>query len=215
MIRFNLSVVAVALTVSLLGAHAAQAKDKKPPEVPGELFFTAKGQHPFALQRVHPGITAALMLSDQQKIALFEALQQTTNSPEVRAAGAALKNNPDATDADRAKAQKVRDDARAQLKEAIDKTLTADQKALIVKIQAAFDESQKAAAEELKPEFAQAKANREPAAKLNERMQEELREQLTQRLDKVLDAEQKAAVLAAGVAQLEQEDAASKAKKQK
>jgi len=215
MIRFNISVVALALALSFIAAPAAHAKDKPAGDVPGDAFFTGKGQQPFALERLHPGITAALMLTDQQKIALNEALDQTVRNPQVRAAGAALKNNPSATDDDRAKAQQASQDARAQLKEAVEKTLTADQKALVAKIQAAFDESQKALATALQAEYGQAKGDAERTAKLRERSQDEIREQLTERLAKILDAEQKAAVLAAGVAQLDREEAAAKGKKTK
>ena len=203
----------LALAVSLTGARAAQAKDKPLADIPGDLFFTIKGQQPFALERLHPGIVAALMLTDQQKSALQKALDQTIRNPELRAAGQALKNNPSATDADRAKAQQATQNARAQLKEAVEKTLTADQKALVAKIQAAFDESQKAAATALQAEFGQAKGNAEQTAKLRERSQDELREQLSQRLGKILDAEQKSAVQAAAVVQLEREEAGTKAKK--
>jgi hypothetical protein len=179
------------------------------------VFFTGKGQQPFALERVHPGITAALMLTDQQKTALNEALDQTVRNPQVRAAGVALKNNPTATDADRAKAKEAADDARAKLKEEVEKTLTADQKALVAKIQAAFDEAQKAVATALQAEYGQAKGNAEQTAKLRERSQDELRKELGERLDKILSPEQKSAVLAAAVLQSEREEAAAKAKKQK
>jgi hypothetical protein len=214
MIRFNVSIVALALALSLIAAPAAHAKDKPVGDIPGDLFFIIKGQ-PFALERLHPGITAALMLTDQQKTALNEALDQTVRSPEVRAAGAALKSNPNATDADRAKAKEAAQEAREKLKEAVEKILTADQKALVAKIQAALDESQKAASTALKAEFAQAKGNAEQSAKLGERSQDELRKQLAERLDAILSAEQKSAVLAAAVAQSEREEAAAKAKKQK
>jgi hypothetical protein len=218
MIHFNCSVftlATLALAVSLTATRAAQAKDKPPADIPGDVFFTIKGQQPFALERLHPGIVAALMLTDQQKTALQEALDQTIRNPELRTAGQALKNNPSATDADRAKAQQATQDARAKLKEAVEKTLTADQKALVAKIQAAFDESQKAASTALQAEFGQAKGNAEQTAKLRERMQDELREQLTERLAKILDPEQKAAVQAAALVHLEREQAATKTKKQK
>ena len=213
MLRFTFSVVALAL--SFISAPAAHAKDKPVGDAPGELFFTGKGQQPFALERIHPGITAALMLTDRQKTALNEALDQTVRNPQVRAAGAALKNNPTATDADRAKAKEAADDARAKLKEEVEKTLTAEQKALVAKIQAAFDEAQKAVSTALQAEFGQAKGNAELAAKLRERSQEELRKELSERLDKILSAEQKSAVLAAAVLQSEREEAAAKGKKQK
>jgi hypothetical protein len=155
------------------------------------------------------------MLTEQQKIALNEALDQTIRNPQVRAAGQALKNNPGATDDDRAKAQKAAQDARAQLTETVDKTLTADQKALVAKIQAAFDDAQKAVSTALRAEYGQAKGDAERTAKLRERSQDELRNQLTERLDKILDPEQKAAVQMAAVVQIEREEAATKAKKQK
>jgi len=93
----------IAAIVVLSLALPAIGQDKKPGDAPGELFFTGKGQTPLALERIYPGITAALNLTDEQKTALREAMERTIHDPALREAGQKLKSDPAAaTEADRA-----------------------------------------------------------------------------------------------------------------
>src|SRR5436190_23867911 len=129
------------------------AKPAKAPSLPpGDIFFTMKDR-PFALERMFPGITAAFMFTDDQKSALNEAYQQAVGSPEVRAKGSSLKNNPAATDADRETVQRQLDDARSELQKRVAAILTPEQKALIPKIQDAASEAQKSAREAFSADF--------------------------------------------------------------
>jgi hypothetical protein len=203
----------VLVAASLALPSLAQEKEKKIGELPGGLFFTVKGG-PFPLDKVYPGITAALRLTDDQKHALIEAQQQTMASPALREAGQKAKGDG-ATDADRAAAQKVFADARAQMKASVDKVLTEDQKALIAKIQTAFEESQKAAMDGRKAEFGGAKGNPDRQAELRKRMEQDLRAEMATRLDKILDAEQKQLVDRAGTLQRDREEDAAKFGKKK
>src|SRR4051812_22331405 len=129
------------------------AKTKSPSLPPGDMFFTMKGQ-PFALERMFPGLSAALMLSDDQKIALNEAYQQTVAAPALREKASALKGNKGASDADRQAVKSEMDSARIELQKRVSTILTPDQKELIARIQAAAEQAQKAARESLSAEFA-------------------------------------------------------------
>ncbi|HYE17205.1 MAG TPA: hypothetical protein VEA69_02115 [Tepidisphaeraceae bacterium] len=205
--------LALIVVSSLVIPAFAQEKPKQIGELPGGLFFTNKGM-PFPLERVCPGITAALRLTDDQKSALADAQQQTMMSPAVREVAQKAKGDG-ATGADRAAAQKASADARASLKAAVDKVLTDDQKALIARIQAAFEESQKAAMEGLEAEFGGAKGNPDRQAELRKRMEQDLRVELATRLDKILDAAQKALVDRAGTIQRDREEDVAKFGKRK
>ncbi|HSI34119.1 MAG: hypothetical protein ACAI43_11005 [Phycisphaerae bacterium] len=208
-----LRLLALVVSVSLAVPALAQEKEKKVGEVPAGLFFSVKGG-PFALDKVYPGITAALRLTDDQKLAIMDAQQKTMMDPALREAGQKAKSDG-AKDVDRAAAQKAYADARTALKASVDKVLTDDQKALIAKIQTAYEESQKAAMDGLKAEFGGAKGNPDRQAELRKRMDQELRVEMATRLDKILDAEQKQLVDRAGTIQRDREEDAGKGGKSK
>src|SRR6185295_8293303 len=158
------------------------AKQAKAPSLPpGDVFFTMKGQ-PFALERMFPGVCGALMLSDEQKMALNEAYQQTVASPQLREKGAALKGNAAATDADRDAVRSEMVTARGELQKRVGAILTPDQKELITKIQAAAEAAQKSAREALQPEFVAAGkgASPEKAKELRGKMRVEAEDQFAQ-----------------------------------
>ena len=112
------------LILAILCGWIVAAKPAKAPSLPpGDIFFTMKGQ-PFALERTFPGITAAFMFTQEQKTALNDAYHQTVASPQIRAKGSSIKNNPAATDADREAAAKQLDDARAELQKRAEMILT-------------------------------------------------------------------------------------------
>src|SRR5215212_1125877 len=116
------------------------AKPKTVGLPPGDMFFTMKGQ-PYALERTFPGITAAFMFTDDQKRDLNDAYYETVGAPDIREQGASLKGKA-ASDAERESYRKLMEDARAELAKDVAKILTAEQKALIPKIQEAANEAQ-------------------------------------------------------------------------
>src|SRR5436190_10235598 len=146
------------------------AKTKSPSLPPGDMFFTMKGQ-PAALERIFPGVTAALMLSDDQKNALNEAYHETVAAPVLREKGLALRGNKGTSDADRDAVKSEMEGARIELQKRVSMILTPDQKELIPKIQAAAEQARRAASESLSAEFAVAKGDPQKAIELRKRMQ--------------------------------------------
>jgi len=212
----NRITVIVVPVVCLVLAGAAQAqKAKGDPAIGGELFFFAKGSQPLALERVYPGITAALMLTAEQKEAIMEAQRQTVFHPDVRAAMQLGKSGPDVTEAQREEARKTVADARQRLRAAVDEVLTPAQKALIAAIQKAYEESQRAAMEALGDDLKAAKGNPDRSTQVGQRFNELVREEMSRRLENVLTAEQQAAVQRAALVQLEAEEMARNSKKSK
>jgi len=199
--------------ISLLCTLMIAAKGPKAPSLPpGDIFFTLKDR-PAALERMFPGIVAAFMFTEDQKAALNEAYQQTVGSPEMRANGASLKNNPAATDADREAVQRQVEDARAELQKRVDKILTPEQKALIPRIEDAAMEALREAREALGPEFTAAgKGNKEKTAELQQKVLVEAEDIFEQKLEKILAPAQMEAVRQAAEQQRQAEEQGRKNK---
>ena len=207
-----LSIVAVFCLASL----PTIAQDLKPPPLPsGDLFFTAKGKQPTALERVHPGLIAALGFTDEQKLALAEARRTTLQNDDLIAAGQAVKSNPNATEAQRENVRMLQDEARDKLGAVIEQVLTADQKAFIVKIQQAYNDANQAAMAAAQPDFAAAKSDATRSAEARNAFQVKVKDELARRLDQIFTDEQRAAVQQAAKAQAEQEERAAQNPKRK
>src|SRR5689334_1350037 len=142
MLRVVPAIVVLVLTLALAGV----AEEKRPAEVPGDLLFTAANGQPLPLERLHPGVTAALRLTEDQKAALGEARERAVRALQ------GIPRKP-ATPEQRAEARRASEAARVQLLDAVAKTLTAEQKTLVSRIQGAYDESQRVSKEKLAPEF--------------------------------------------------------------
>ena len=121
------SILTLAVIVVALGALPALAQKGK-----GGPFGQLFAREVYALE---PGIEAVLMLTEEQKTKIAEALTATIQSPTL-AALAPKKGDPDAETAfEKYNAARVK--AEAEFKQLILGILTSDQKATIQKIDAA------------------------------------------------------------------------------
>jgi ferric-dicitrate binding protein FerR (iron transport regulator) len=135
-----------------LGQNRAfgQDKPKGPASLPsGDLFFTGKSDSPWAMEKQFPGVVGAMMLTDEQKQKLAEALAATIGREDLRNAARGLKSDPNITEAQREAYQKMMREAREQLAQKIAAVLNAEQKALVTRLQTAAEESLSAAKEAL------------------------------------------------------------------
>jgi hypothetical protein len=203
--KFHFAVVVFASVLCL--AQVAAKPPKKAGLPPGDLFFTMKGQ-PYAMERNFPGITAALMLSDEQKQAIHDAQQQTTASPQMREKMAAVKDKNAGNEAERQVVRTEMAAARGELAQRVSTILTAEQKALVEKIQQAAMESQQEARGIFKDEFAASKGDAAKAAELKEKARVEAEDLLVQKLEKILRPEQMRAVQQAATEQRAAEELA-------
>ena len=200
----------ITLIAGCLAAVGAQAqKAKTPSEVPGDLFFTRKGQ-PFAMERVVPGIQGALLLTDEQKLKLNDALQLTIRNDAVRSAGRLLKEGPDATEVQLNAARKVIESARARLAEMVSKALTQDQKNLIAGINRVCEDALAAARTTLDLEFTAAKGDKFRTEELNRQHQEAARSEMDRLLGGILSADHRDGMERAAQRQRELEQSAAK-----
>jgi len=197
----------LAFSICLIAAKPA----KTPSLPPGDIFFTMKGQ-PFALERTFPGIMAAFMFTDDQRMALNEEYQETVADPQLREKGASLKNNPAATDTDRQEMRKQQAEARAELQKRAETILTTEQKALIPKIQAAATEALKEAREAFPADPGATKGDKSKAKDLEEKIKVEAEDLFVQKLEKFLTPAQMEAVRQAATQQRESEEQSRKNK---
>jgi hypothetical protein len=162
---------------------------------PGSVLgFTGKGGQPLALERVVPGVQAALQLTEEEKRKIAAALD-ASHTDEVRAAIATLKLNPNATEAQKEEARKVADASQAKLRQVVEATLTQEQKLLVERIDTAVKEVQKEVWDTAQTEFG--KGNPELEQAVRERVPAAVHE----RFKTLLTPEQLAAFEKAAAAQ--------------
>ena len=174
---------------------------------PGDVLgFMQKGA-PYALERVFPGLNAAIALSDEQKQKLAAAIDETIDRREVRAAMAFGKLNPKATEEEKQKARRLVEQARAELQRRVAEILTPQQKALIEKINAAAGEVQSEVRKAMQDQFQALKTDPTNKDKVQQEYQQRVRAAMESRLMKLLDADAQAAVKKAAAAQAADEKA--------
>ena len=188
----------------------AMAQKEKRPDVSGFPFWKApKVGHskPFV-----PGLNAVLMLSDEQKEKVVAAQRETIDSETVREAGRKVKTNPNAGEAERQAAREVMERVQTDLDVRVAVILTAEQKALIENINAAYDEVRNAVGQEFQPRYAAAKGNEQEAANVRKEALEKTEADFVRRLSGMLSSEQN---LALAKAAAEEKERAAKASAQK
>lgn len=191
------ALVAIGLAVC---AGAVEKSPKKPGLPSGDLFFTMKGR-PFALEQTFPGVTAVLLLTDEQKAKLSAARQATVENAELRKAAAVLKSNPNATEAEKESVRQSLADARTRLEAAVAGVLTLEQKALIDRIQAASQEAHEQSRDLLQPEFTAAKGDAQRMAEWQKKYRDHVAQAFAQKLNTFLSLDQQTAMKEAAAAQ--------------
>ena len=199
--RSSLLVLLSVLCTALAMPALAQ---KKAGSLAGFPLWTAK-KNPLAGPFI-PGLNAALLLTDEQKAKLHAAREETLGNPELQKLGASLKQNPNASEADRAAATKAFEEARGQFKDRVDAILTADQRKLIASMSALFEEVSVATGEAYRDRFAQLKGDKAGAAEAYKEASEKNAKDFKGRLEGLLTKDQWAALTKAA----EDEEAAAK-----
>lgn len=177
---FSLAVV-FALTASAL------AVEKKP--AIGNFPFWSAPKREYADQFV-PGLNAALLLSSEQIEQLHAARRETIDNETLRSA---TRKDPNLTEAQREAAHKLASEAHANLRIKVSNILTADQRALIERINAVHQEVSKAAHEEFQPKLTSSKGDDQAQEKFRNEMRERILSDFRSKLDGLLSPSQKAA----------------------
>jgi Spy/CpxP family protein refolding chaperone len=192
-------VAACAMMVAALCLACVAAPPQKS-SPPAAVFFKATGE-PFELEKPFPGITAALMLTNEQKIALSEAHRQTVRNPELRNKIAALKSKDNPIEAQREAVRKELESAQAALRARVDAILTPEQKTLAAKIEVAVIDAEHEANQIFEGELAAAKDDPLKTTEVREKARVEAEDLIVQKLEKFLTPTQMQAMQQAATQQ--------------
>lgn len=171
---------------------AASAQKTKQPAIGNFAFWAGKGDQktgPYV-----PGLNAVLQLTDEQISSLHAAVQETVQTEDLQASGRKLKGDANATQAEREAHQQQYARAQAKLQDRVAAILTAEQKALIEKINAAYADAQKAGMDSFSTRFANVKGKGEDAKALQTEFQAYVARDLHTRLTGILSADQRGAM---------------------
>lgn len=189
-----LSVRATLLLFALCTALAlpTMAQKQKSTDLSGFPLWTAK-KNPLAGPFI-PGLNAALLLTEEQKTKLNAVRDETLGNEKLQKLGAAVKLNPNASEADRDTARKAYEEARDQFKARVESILTADQRKLITTISTVFEEVATATGEAYRDQFAQLKGDKAGMEELQKAAREKTMKDFKVRLEGTLSKEQWAAL---------------------
>ncbi len=183
MIRLALIVVS-----GLLFAGEIVAAEKVP--AIGNFPFWTAPKREYADQFV-PGLNAALLLTPEQIAKLHEARRETIDSEALRGA---TKKDPDATEAQRAAASQKLAAAQVDLRVRASNILTAEQRSLIEKANAAYVDVQKTVMQEFEPRLVAAKGNDQAKETAQKELKERFTAEFVRKLDGILSSDQKVAM---------------------
>lgn len=189
-----LSVRATLLLFALCTALAlpTMAQKQKSTDLSGFPLWTAK-KNPLAGPFI-PGLNAALLLTEEQKTKLNAVRDETLGNEKLQKLGAAVKLNPNASEADRDTARKAYEEARDQFKARVESILTADQRKLITTISTVFEEVATATGEAYRDQFAQLKGDKAGMDEIQKAAREKTMKDFKGRLEGTLSKEQWAAL---------------------
>lgn len=186
------------VTLLMMAVPAVAQKAAGPPSVAHLPLWTVKGT---PTREFVPGLTAALLLTAEQRQQLAQAWDETSGSEAVATAARTLKTDPAATEAQKQAARALIEAAAARLQQQIDTVLTGDQKSLIEWINGAYADARKAAWTALEAEFAGAKGDPDATARLQKQVQEQQDAAFMRTLQQILTTEQWAAMTKAAADQ--------------
>jgi hypothetical protein len=183
------AIVIAALCLASLAAKPA----KSPPLTPAPVFFKPTGE-PFELEKPFPGVTAALTLSDEQKIALQQAHGQTVRNPQLRNQISGLERKDNPTDAERRSVATQMDEARVELRKRVEAILSPQQRELAEKIHDAAVAAEHEANEIFDAELDAARNDPAKAGDVRKKAWVEAEDLLVQKLEKFLTPAQMQAI---------------------
>ena len=191
-------------TRAVFGAEApagGKVKDLGSWLPPGDALGFKQKDRPFALEQLLPGANGAIRVSDEQKKQLATAIEETIDRREVRAAMAAAKLNPNATEAQKLEARRLVEQARTELKNRVARILTPAQTTLVEKINAAVAEAQQQTREAMQDDLLAIKSDSSRKDKVMKEYQQRVRSAMESRVLALLDADAQAAFKKAAAAQ--------------
>ncbi len=140
-----------------------------------------------------PGLTAALLLTEEQLNKLHAARMETVQSAAVGEAGRRLKGEPNLPEPEKAALRKVAEDAREELKVRVNSILMIEQKEFIAKAAELRETAAAAVREQFQEKLGAAKSKGD-SARVQVELQEAVGAEFGRRLEKLMTPEQKEAM---------------------
>ena len=193
-----------------LGAAGAAEKEKRA-DVSDYPFWTQKKRG--NVTQFVPGLNATLGLTEAQVRDIAAARDAMSNDDAVRAVRSISKSDPGVTAEQREKGRAAIESSATRLREKVAAILTADQQALIAKINGAYAEAAEETAIVYEDRFAAVKNDDAARRRLHEEIRDDTEEQFRHKLDRVLTAAQKEAMASAAEAEQQQTAKAAAVKK--
>jgi hypothetical protein len=188
-----------------LGASPVSAQKEKRPNTAGIGFVVGpKGERPHLA-----GLNAVLMLTDDQKQKLALAREDTLGSEGLRTASRKVKEDPNATEAERQAARRASEAAQGEFDRRVAGILTPAQKELVQRFESLYLQAKEAVAAEYEQKLVGSKGNRDETARLREEARTALAADFARRVRETLTPEQRAAF---ELAAAEEKQAAAKQK---
>lgn len=203
--------LALFLTTLIALATLGAAEKQKGSAVGDFPFWSSKKRGPSG--QFVPGLNAALQLSAAQMEQIAAAREEMSNDEAVKAARGLSKNDPNVTAEQREKARAAMEAATARLQAKVATILTADQKALIEKINAAYAAAVEDVGIIYADKFASVKADEAARKRMQEEKSHDTEEQFFHKLDKLLTPAQTEAMKRAAAEEEERNAKAAAVKK--
>ncbi|GDY21099.1 hypothetical protein LBMAG56_24450 [Verrucomicrobiota bacterium] len=200
---FGIGIVAFSFFVN-------QVPAQKRPDVSEFPFWPGKGG--VVGGQYVPGLTAALLLTDEQQDKLNEARQETIYDPALNEQTRRLKGDPNLPEAERDAIRKRAEDAREALKARVNSILMVEQKEFIAKAATERDAAAATVRERMQDKFAAAKGKGESALVQRE-YQEAVAAEFVRRLEAIMTPVQQAAMRRRAELELERKRQAEAAPK--
>jgi len=137
-----------------------------------------------------PGLSATLQLTEAQKEQITAARDEMSNDEGVKAARGISKSDPSVTAEQRDKARAAVEAATERLREKVAVILSAEQKSLIEKINAAYAAAVEDTGIVYADKFASVKADEAARRRIQDEKNQDIEEQFFHKLDSILSASQ-------------------------
>ncbi len=173
-------------------ALPALAQKKVSTDLSGFPLWSAK-KNPLTTPFI-PGLNAALLLTTEQCDKLVAAREEIVGNEKLQKLGASIKQNPNASEAERDAARKAYEEARDQFKDRVGTILTAEQLKLVASINAVFEEVSAATHEAFGDRFGQLKGDKAGWLELQKEATEKTQKDFKTRLEGMLNKDQWAAL---------------------
>ena len=181
------------LTAGIIVLATVGAAEKQKASSLGDYpFWTSKKRS--STGQFVPGLNAALQLSDAQKEKIAAAREEMSNDEGAKAARGISKNDPSVTAEQREKGRVAIEAATARMQAKVATILTAEQKTLIEKINAAYATAVEDVGIIYADKFASVKADEAARKRLQDDKNQDTEEHFFRKLDALLTPTQKEAM---------------------